>query len=127
MQTLHVAAHVDLLEQKILPLLESGSDILLDRYWWSTIAYGISNNIARGRLEKIVSLEQEITDKIQNKVIFYITREHRESDYNQATEQKILDEYEKLFNNYHGVKYRIHNDDSIQGTIQNILNKLEIS
>ncbi len=39
LQMLHVAAHLDLLEQNILLILESGYDILLDRYWWSTIAY----------------------------------------------------------------------------------------
>ncbi len=127
LQTLHVAAHVNLLEQKILPLLESGYDILLDRYWWSTIAYGIANGIARGKLEKIVSLEKEITDLIENKVIFYITREIRESDYEKIMEKKILNEYEMLFNNNCDVKYKIRNDDTIHKTVENILNKLEIN
>lgn len=127
LQTLHVAAHIDLLEQRILPLLKSGYDILLDRYWWSTIAYGIANDIERRQIEKILSIEKEMTDEIQNKVIFYITRELRESDYEQPIEQKILNEYEILFKNHCGAKYRIHNDDTMQVTIQNVLDKLEIN
>lgn len=39
-QALHVAAHLDVIERQILPLLRSGETILLDRYWWSTLVYG---------------------------------------------------------------------------------------
>lgn len=127
LQILHVAAHIDLLEQRIIPLLKDGYDILLDRYWWSTIAYGISNGIERGQIENILLVEKELTDKIQNKVFFYITRECKESDYVQEVEQKILNEYEILFENYCGKKFKIHNDETIQETVKNILNKIEIS
>lgn len=41
LQAVHVAAHVDAIESRILPALESGKTIILDRYWWSTKVYGL--------------------------------------------------------------------------------------
>lgn len=40
LQLLHVAAHVDAIVTRFTPALtESGSFLILDRYWWSTYAY----------------------------------------------------------------------------------------
>src|SRR5688500_9577461 len=33
-QTLHIAAHIDAIERRILPAIESGRLVLLDRFWW---------------------------------------------------------------------------------------------
>ena len=41
LQMLHIAAHVDAIERDIKPSLQRGHHIILDRYWWSTLAYGI--------------------------------------------------------------------------------------
>ena len=35
-QVLHIAAHLDTIERNILPTLEKGRSIVLDRFWWST-------------------------------------------------------------------------------------------
>src|SRR5215469_3428530 len=40
MQVLHIAAHIDAIEQQIRPALESGTWVILDRFWWSTLVYG---------------------------------------------------------------------------------------
>jgi thymidylate kinase len=40
LQTLHVAAHLDTIDQIIKPSLRSGTTIVLDRYWWSAWVYG---------------------------------------------------------------------------------------
>jgi thymidylate kinase len=39
-QLLHVAAHIDALHSTIIPALESGEIVVMDRFWWSTVAYG---------------------------------------------------------------------------------------
>ena len=39
-QALHVAAHLDGLETLILPSLAAGTNIVLDRFWWSMMVYG---------------------------------------------------------------------------------------
>src|SRR5207249_4525469 len=41
LQLLHIAAHIDALEGRILPALKQGRHIVLDRFWWSTLVYGV--------------------------------------------------------------------------------------
>ena len=35
LQVLHIAAHLDSIESRIIPALAEGKTVLLDRYWWS--------------------------------------------------------------------------------------------
>jgi dTMP kinase len=58
LQTLHVAAHLDAIERKILPALEAGTWVILDRYWWSTWVYGIEQGISSTYLEPVIKAEQ---------------------------------------------------------------------
>ncbi|MGD0707119.1 MAG: nucleotide kinase domain-containing protein [Anaerolineaceae bacterium] len=57
LQILHVAAHIDSIENCIKPLLKNGKNILLDRYWWSTWVYGLLNGVDQQALDKMVDLE----------------------------------------------------------------------
>ena len=36
LQALHIAAHLDAIERRILPDLNEGHWVILDRFWWST-------------------------------------------------------------------------------------------
>ena len=83
LQLLHIAAHIDILKSKIIPAIDNGHIVLLDRYWWSTIAYGEGDGIPSTMLYKIIEVEKEITDNISNKVFIYITRNDRIKDYSQ--------------------------------------------
>ena len=40
-QALHVAAHIDAIDRQIVPALEQGKTVLLDRFWWSAWVYGL--------------------------------------------------------------------------------------
>ena len=40
LQLLHIAAHIDAIESTIKPAIESQTDVVLDRFWWSTVVYG---------------------------------------------------------------------------------------
>ncbi|SEU06652.1 dTMP kinase [Hymenobacter actinosclerus] len=57
-QTLHIAAHLDVIERKIRPLLDSGKHVILDRYWWSTWVYGLSAGINRELLHSLIEVEK---------------------------------------------------------------------
>jgi len=57
LQVLHVAAHIDAIETRILPLLKSGKNIFLDRFWWSTWVYGVLSGVNRHALDKLIDLE----------------------------------------------------------------------
>jgi len=58
LQMLHVAAHIDAIESRILPQLERGSSVVLDRFWWSTLVYGRVSGANGALLQKMVELEQ---------------------------------------------------------------------
>lgn len=58
LQVLHVAAHIDAIESKILPALKTGRNVVLDRFWWSTLVYGRVGGANRAALERMVDLEQ---------------------------------------------------------------------
>lgn len=57
LQLLHVAAHIDALHTTIIPALNSGEIVVLDRCWWSTIAYGRVAGIDSKQLKLMVDLE----------------------------------------------------------------------
>lgn len=75
LQALHVAAHIDNIETRIRPALAEGKTVILDRYWWSTIAYGVASGINLDLLESIVALEKTVWGNIRPEVIFLITCE----------------------------------------------------
>jgi thymidylate kinase len=54
LQTLHIAAHIDAIEQVILPALRSGAWVVLDRFWWSTFVYGLAGNVDGRSLELLI-------------------------------------------------------------------------
>ncbi|MEQ1871558.1 MAG: nucleotide kinase domain-containing protein [Vicinamibacterales bacterium] len=56
-QLLHVAAHVDALQTEILPLLNQGITVVLDRYWWSTVVDGLVAGIPRSTIDLMVAIE----------------------------------------------------------------------
>jgi dTMP kinase len=56
-QALHIAAHIDAIEEKIVPRLETGEHVLLDRFWWSTWVYGIVGGVPIELLEALVKAE----------------------------------------------------------------------
>ena len=57
LQLLHVAAHIDEIENRIRPALKAGHYLILDRYWWSTWVYGIVFGADQTVLRKMIELE----------------------------------------------------------------------
>jgi thymidylate kinase len=59
-QLLHVAAHVDSIETKILPALKNGISVILDRYWWSTFAYAKAAGVGEDIIRKVLEIEEAV-------------------------------------------------------------------
>src|SRR5579885_753088 len=55
LQTLHIAAHLDAIEQIFSSALEGGEMVILDRFWWSTWVYGMVGGVQESVLEHLVS------------------------------------------------------------------------
>lgn len=75
LQILHIAAHVDTIEQRILPMLREGKTVFLDRYWWSTWTYGIAADIPAPHLEAIIAIERLVWRDIVPATLFLLDRQ----------------------------------------------------
>lgn len=72
LQILHVAAHVDWIENRIKPALKQGENIIMDRFWWSTWVYGMSSGVDQQALEKLIDLEIYHWQDILPQIVFFI-------------------------------------------------------
>ncbi|MET0399164.1 MAG: hypothetical protein ABW277_20390 [Longimicrobiaceae bacterium] len=74
LQLVHVAAHLDAIEREIDPLVKSGAVVLLDRYWWSTWAYGVGSDANQDALAGMIDLERSFWGDLLPEVIFLVER-----------------------------------------------------
>lgn len=115
-QILHVAAHVDSIEKKILPLIQSGAVVLLDRYWWSTWAYGVEGGVSTSLLDSALEVEHKVWRGVKPATLFYVARA-------QTTATKELREaYETLVSrelSKHPI-VRVNNNGSLAEAVENI-------
>jgi len=77
MQIMHIAAHIDLLYNHIIPMHETGKNIIMDRCWLSTAIYGVQyvDNVYSANLELALYAEKLIWDKLDYKIILLDTEE----------------------------------------------------
>ena len=80
LQLLHVAAHLDAIERLIRPAIDSGTTVLLDRYWWSTWAYGMDEGIDRRLLAKIIDVEKVYWGDLTPDMVFLLVPPRPYSD-----------------------------------------------
>lgn len=79
-QLLHVAAHIDLIDNVIRPALVGGCWVVLDRYWWSTWVYGKVNNVSESALDSMVSIELEHWRSTTPEVICLLSRHSKDNE-----------------------------------------------
>ncbi len=97
MQMLHVAAHVDAIRGRILPALEFGRSVVLDRFWWSTLVYGIVSGVDRGHLETMLDLEHRSWGGTLPTVAFLVSRSaSRREEGSSGLWRELRDEYARL-------------------------------
>ena len=97
-QVLHVAAHVDAIERQIKPRLTRGVDVILDRYWWSTWVYGITDGIDPYVLQALIDVEERVWGRLVPAVVILVERDsplHRPDD-SQPRWKKLVTEYADL-------------------------------
>src|SRR6266446_2304791 len=74
LQALHIAAHLDAITRTILPAINSGTWVVLDRFWWSTWVYGRAAGIEPRILDALVSSEKLLWGQVTPSVVFLIQR-----------------------------------------------------
>jgi len=128
LQMLHIAAHLDAIEQSILPTLDRGISIVLDRYWWSTWVYGILAEVSREALDAMIQIELLQWRDIQPSLAFLIkTDTPYRQEYNEETWLHLSDIYEEIAETQTLIHptYTIKNISSIEITINNMLHIIQ--
>lgn len=121
LQLLHVAAHVDAIEQAILPLIAGGTSVVLDRYWWSTLIYGRLRGADEVSLQNAIAIERRAWGHTEPFVIFLIDRDRPwRADDNEAGFESLRMAYAELAGKEQVAGRRvvtIANEDSVQESI----------
>lgn len=73
-QLLHIAAHLDAIERVITPAVAAGKTVLLDRFWWSTWAYGLVSGADRALLREMIALEKLCWGTLVPNIVILISR-----------------------------------------------------
>ena len=107
-QLLHVAAHIDALHTSIIPSLESGETVVMDRFWWSTVAYGRVAGVDSESLRLMVELEDHHWSHYLPTVIFLLKRAAPARKENTSVIHELLGKVYAELEASEGRKYRIH-------------------
>jgi dTMP kinase len=129
LQVLHVAAHLDAISGRILPTLESGRSIVLDRFWWSTLVYGIVSGVDRAYLDIMLDLEHRSWGGTLPTAAFLVSRSAPLREEGLAERwRELRDEYTRLAIEQ-AERYPVHivvNDGPISKALDKILCTLEV-
>lgn len=88
LQILHISAHVDAIENRIIPALKAGRSVVLDRFWWSTKVYGIVAGASKEILDAMVRVELLAWGNVKPTMAFLIHR-------NKPLRKEPLDKWKK--------------------------------
>ena len=123
LQILHVAAHVDMIERRILPVIREGKTVLLDRYWWSTWVYGIAAGVPMAQLEMVLSVEHLVWQGVTPTALFLISRSSTSDPLDTAQiYQKLLEQESDKYS-----VVSIRNEDTIDLIVDEILKTIASS
>jgi len=129
LQALHIAAHLDHIESRILPFLAKGGWFVLDRFWWSTWVYGTVDGVSVDVLNKLVEAEQAAWNNMVPTAAFLIKRTSAfRAEQTEGKFVELVTLYEEIASRaakHHRV-ISISNDDlsSSVGTIRTEINQL---
>lgn len=119
LQILHIAAHIESIYKYIIPDIQAGKIVLLDRSWWSTYVYGLASGINKKILDKVISPEAAIIKELQVSRYFLIRRKNVISDYTPEKTKTILTAYDKISNdiNFRDKLTIINNDCDLEHAV----------
>lgn len=127
LQVLHIAAHIDAIESKILPALNAGRCVVLDRYWWSTWVYGVVTGVSTQSLETMIALERLHWGKVKPDLVFLVSRKSRSGTASNLNQTKLLTEEYSGLATREGRSYpvaRIGNDGTITESLNAVVGHL---
>lgn len=123
LQVLHIAAHIDAIENRILPTLAAGIWVVLDRFWWSTWVYGTFSGLPEGSRDRIIDLELCHWNNVRPSVLFLVDRLTDTRDY-----PHLRDLYKKLCNKEQDVYpiSELDNTGILSDSVSTVLRRLGV-
>ena len=121
LQALHIAAHLDVIEQLIVPALNMGHWVVLDRYWWSTWVYGRTYSINSSVLDALIQAERIHWGEIETSIVFLVDRSDK--SFHNSDHELLRKAYKILFEK-ESKKYLtrlIRNDVSVDESMKQVL------
>jgi thymidylate kinase len=109
LQMMHVAAHIDAIEERIVPLINAGTSVVLDRFWWSTPIYGWASNVSTHFLEELIKLEKMYWGDLQPTRLFCLL-----SDQPRPSYAGDIELWRRTLNGYRVMCDAQHNDPSLR-------------
>ena len=68
-------AHIEVIEARLRPLIRTGVDIVLDRYWLSTWVYANFDRVPQHTINLLLELEMQSWEWIRPSMVFLILRD----------------------------------------------------
>jgi thymidylate kinase len=123
LQLLHVAAHIDSIESRIIPAIKNGKCVVLDRFWWSTFVYGILAGVNTDSLRAMINLERMYWGKIRPERVFLLDRKVQAETEPRLEDGLLAKEYARL-TGQEARKYPVSvlaNDGALDDTLSKII------
>ena len=124
LQALHIAAHLEVIEQRIAPLLKNGHWVVLDRFWWSTWVYGHTSSVNGSVLDALIRAERIQWNGIEPSIVFLVDRS--DGSFHNPDHVKLRKAYEILYKK-ESDRYPtrlIRNDASVDESVKQVLDAL---
>ena len=98
-QLLHLASHAEHYETTIIPRLQGGGVVFMDRCWWSTVAYGFFGSSLRDQVSAFdfMRLARMPAQGVMPDAIMLFTHPHEEDRHNTPA---VSEGYEHLRQKY---------------------------
>jgi len=128
LQLLHVAAHIDAIENRIRPLLDEGTIVVLDRFWWSTLVYGRIAGVDEEVLNEMIDLEKQCWDGILPEKVCLIDRDAPlNSNIDLNSWNQVRSEYLSFAeSNEHGYPVEVvSNTASVKDTVKHLKSSVD--
>lgn len=127
-QAMHVAAHLDAIDSVLIPALDAGRLIVLDRYWWSTWVYSVVSGVARGVITSLIEAERNAWRGWRPSTVFLVTRKEPLRDEPIEQWNQLQAEYLDLMQ-LEGEKYPVRilqNDKTPEDALSKALHAQEL-
>lgn len=130
LQLLHVAAHVDAVERSIAPTLHVNGMVILDRYWWSTYAYG-RLRLPAEQVWPIIQAELPYWADLPSPTIIYVSRKQslKANELEHSDHRALEASYRELIASQRAAGVEVHelrNDATLDDAWHALLHMLKL-